>query len=109
MRVLLPAIAAALVSTAPAQASIVYARGTAHRSVWIADDDGSGAHKLVAEGDAPHLSPDGQAVGYTAGEAGSRPQLREVPAAGGASKLLLAPVRYGPFAWSSDGRYVAAQ
>jgi hypothetical protein len=109
MRVLLPAIVAVLLPTAPAQASIVYARGTAHRSVWIANDDGSGARKLVAEGDSPHISPDGQAVVYTAGESGSRPQLREIPAAGGASKLLLAPVRFGTFAWSSDGRYVAAQ
>jgi Tol biopolymer transport system component len=77
--------------------------------VWIANDDGSGARKLASEGDTPHISPDGQAVVYVAGESGDRPQLREVPAAGGASKLLLAPVRYGVFAWSSDGRYVAAQ
>src|SRR3954470_7514625 len=109
MRVLLLAIVAVLGSTAPAHASIVYARGIAHRSVWIANDDGSGARKLVSEGDEPHISPDGQAVIYTAGESGSRPQLREIPAAGGASKLLLAPVRFGTFAWSSDGRYVAAQ
>ena len=109
MRALLLAVAAALVPAAPASASIVYARGTAHRSVWIANDDGSGARKLVAEGDAPHISPDGQAVVYTAGESGSRPQLREIPAAGGASQRLLAPVRFGVFAWSSDGRYVAAQ
>lgn len=109
MRALLPAIAAALISAAPAQASIVYARGTAQRSVWIANDDGSGARKLVSEGDAPRISPDGQTVLYTGGESGSRPQLREIPAAGGASKLLLAPVRFGTFAWSSDGRYVAAE
>ena len=109
MRALLLAIAAALIAAAPAHASIVYARGGAHRSVWIADDDGRGARKLVSEGDAPHISPDGQAVLYTKGEAGSRPQLREVPAAGGTSKLLLAPVRFGAFAWSPDGRYVAAQ
>jgi hypothetical protein len=109
MRALLPAIAAVLIPTAPAQASTVYARGTAHRSVWIANDDGSGARKLVSQGDTPHISPDGQAVVYTARGSGSRPQLREIPAAGGASKLLLAPVRFGAFAWSSDGRYVAAQ
>jgi hypothetical protein len=109
MRALLLAAVAALIPTVPAHASIVYVRGTAHRSVWIANDDGSGARKLVSEGDAPHISPDGQAVVYTAGESGSRPQLREVPAAGGASKLLLAPVRFGVFAWSSDGRYIAAQ
>src|SRR4051812_36666777 len=109
MRALLLAIAAALVPAVPAHASIVYARGTAHRSVWIVNDDGSGARRLVSQGDTPHISPDGQAVVYTAGGSGSRPQLREIPAAGGASKLLLAPVRFGAFAWSPDGRYVAAQ
>jgi hypothetical protein len=67
MRAVLLAIAAVLIPTASAQASIVYARGTAHRSVWIANDDGSGARKLVAAGDAPHISPDGLAVIYTAG------------------------------------------
>jgi Tol biopolymer transport system component len=109
MRALLLAFIAALVPSAPAHASIVYARGIAHRSVWIANDDGSGARKLVAQGDDPHISPDGQAVIYTVGEDAGRPQLREIPAAGGASKLLLAPVRFGAFAWSPDGRYVAAQ
>src|ERR1700754_3299615 len=109
MRVLLVALVIAMLTAAPASASIVYARGTAHRSVWIAGDDGSGARKLVAEGDGPRISPDGQTVIYTAAESGNRPQLREIPAAGGASKLLLAPVRYGVFAWSADGRFVAAQ
>src|SRR5690349_7032291 len=109
MRVLLLAIVAALLPAVPAHASIVYVRGSAHTSVWIAGDDGSGARKLVSGGEEPRIAPDGSAVIYTAGANGSRPQLREIPAAGGASKLLLAPVRFGTLAWSPDSRYVAAQ
>jgi Tol biopolymer transport system component len=87
----------------------VYARGGEHTSVWIAGDDGSGARKLVSDGQDPRISPDGTAVIYTIeGDAG-HPQLREIPAAGGASKLLLAPVRFGVLAWSPDSRYIAAQ
>ena len=108
MRALLPAVLAVLLLAAPAHASIVYARGNANPSVWIAGDDGGGARRLAA-GDEPRISPDGRAVVYTVEGDGSRPQLREIPAAGGASKPLLAPVRWGTFAWSPDGRYVAAE
>jgi Tol biopolymer transport system component len=109
MRALLPALAAVLIPAAPAHASIVYARGGFHRSVWIADDDGGGARRLVSDGESPRISPDGRTVVYTAGLSGDQPQLREIPAAGGTSKLLLSPVRFGVFAWSPDSRYVAAQ
>lgn len=109
MRALPLAILAVLLPAAPAHASIVYARGGLHRSVWIANDDGSAARKLVAGGEEPRISPDGRAVVYTVEGDGNRPQLREIPAAGGASKLLLAPVRFGTLAWSPDSRYVAAQ
>jgi Tol biopolymer transport system component len=108
MRALLLAMLAVLLPAAPAHASIVYVRGAAHWSVWIANDDGSGARKLVAGGDEPRISPDGQAVVYTVEGDGSRPQLREIPAAGGASKPLLARERW-IFAWSPDSRYIAAQ
>src|SRR6185312_15506946 len=101
------AFLAALLPAAPAHASIVFARGNANPSVWIANDDGSGARKLAA-GDEPRISPDGQAVVYTVEGDGSRPHLREIPAAGGASKPLLARERW-IFAWSPDSRYIAAQ
>jgi Tol biopolymer transport system component len=108
MRAALIALAATLLLATPANAAIVFERGAAKPSVYIAGDDGTGARRLAA-GNAPHLSPDGTAVTYLANASGSRPELREIPAAGGASKLLLRPYRYGVFAWSPDGRYIAAQ
>ena len=91
---------------APAQASIVYEKGTAKRGIYTANDDGSGARRLAA-GTQAHLSPDGTAVIYVAGADGDDPQLDEIPVAGGEPKRLLSHVIYGAFAWSPDGRYVA--
>jgi dipeptidyl aminopeptidase/acylaminoacyl peptidase len=99
---------AALFAAPPADAAIVYNRGLASRAVYIANDDGTGARRLTA-GESPHLSPDGQAVIYVAGAATGEPELREIPAAGGESKLLLKPFQFGSFAWSDDGRYVAVE
>lgn len=99
---------ALLFAAPPANAAIVYNRGTANRSVYIANDDGSGSRKLVA-GESPHVSPDGQAVIYVANFSDAQPELREIPAAGGESKRLLKPYQFGSFAWSADGRYVAVE
>ena len=107
MRVLL-VLLAALFAAPPANAAIVYTRGSANRSVYIADDDGTGARRL-ASGDTPHISPDGQAVIYVADSSTGEPALNEVPAAGGAPKQLLRPYQFGSFAWSADGRYVAVE
>ena len=99
---------ASLFAAPPANAAIVYTRGTASRSVYIANDDGTGSRKLVA-GESPHISPDGQAVIYVANFSEAQPELREIPAAGGESKLLVKPYQFGSFAWSADGRYVAVE
>jgi len=107
MRALL-VLLAALFAAPPADAAIVYNRGSANRSVYIANDDGSGAHRLAA-GEAPHLSPDGQAVIYVTDASTGEPELHEIPAGGGADKLLMKPFQFGSFAWSADGRYVAAE
>jgi Tol biopolymer transport system component len=103
------ALLAALAFAATAHASLVYESATSAHAVYIADDDGANARKLVAGGSVPHLSADGQTVIYTAGSDGSNPQLREIPAAGGASRTLATRVRFGTFAWSPDGRYVAVE
>jgi Tol biopolymer transport system component len=99
---------ASLFAAPPANAAIVYNRGTANRSVYIANDDGTGSRKLTA-GESPHISPDGQAVIYIANFSSAQPELREISAAGGESKLLVKPFQYGSFAWSADGRYVAVE
>src|SRR3954469_4822999 len=107
MRVLL-VLLAALFSAPPANAAIVYNRGLATRSVYIANDDGTGARRL-ATGDSPHISPDGQVVIYVANASEAQPELREIPAAGGDAKVLVKPFQFGSFAWSADGRYVAVE
>jgi Tol biopolymer transport system component len=92
-------------AAAPAQAAIVYEKGSATRALYVAGDDGSGSRRLVT-GTQAHLSPDGTTVIYVAGAEGDDPQLYEIPVAGGEPKRLLSHVLYGSFAWSPDGRYV---
>jgi Tol biopolymer transport system component len=112
MRAALLALAVAfatLLLVTPARAAVVYERGASKPAIWIANDDGSGARRLVSSGLQPHLAPDGTAVVYIAHGDREATELREIPAAGGASKLLVKRIRYGAFAWSPDGRYIAAQ
>ena len=92
-------VAAILVLAAPAlaQATLVYQKGVNKTAVYAAQDDGSGAKRL-ATGALPHVSPDGQTVAYVAIINGDKPELREIPAAGGLPRVLLSPWRYGIFA-----------
>jgi Tol biopolymer transport system component len=100
--------ALALIAAAPARATLVYTKGLQKPAVWVAADDGTGARRLVA-GNSARISPDGQAVVYVAGAGGDNPELRELPVAGGAPRVLLTHWIYGAFAWSADSRYIAAQ
>jgi Tol biopolymer transport system component len=91
-----------------ADAALVYAKGASDTSaVWIANDDGSGARRLV-EGANPRIAPDGKAVAFTPNPSDANPELRVVPAAGGPSRSLLRPWRSDMLAWSPDGRFIAA-
>src|SRR5437762_991622 len=70
-------------------------------------DDGSARIKL-ASGELPRISPDGTTVAYETPYRGStRPTLRVIPAAGGASRLLLKPVWFS-FGFAPDSRTIAA-
>lgn len=99
----------------PVHAGLVYVKNLAsiryQPSVWLAEVDGSGARRL-ASGSTPKLSPDGRTVAYASN--GVRPSyrssLRVVPAAGGASKVLLSRVNdpYDDLRWSPDSRHLAA-
>jgi Tol biopolymer transport system component len=107
-RALLLAISTILSAPAAAHATLVYQKGVNNNAIYVAHDDGSGAKRL-ASGALPHVSPDGQTVAYVANINGDKPELREIPAAGGIARVLMSPWRYGVFAWSPDSRYIAAQ
>jgi len=106
------ALAAALALAAPAaaQATLVFVRGQANPSVWMAATDGSGAHRIVS-GSEPRISPDGQTIAYLdTGQGRSfRSDLMVVPASGGTPRRLAVGWREpNDFAWSPDASMVAA-
>jgi hypothetical protein len=99
--------ASALAGAAPAGATIVFEKSPFRPTVWAAADDGSAGVQL-ASGESPKISPDGTTVAYETPYRGStRPTLRVIPAAGGASRLLLKPVWFS-FGFSPDSKTIAA-
>jgi Tol biopolymer transport system component len=107
----LAVLAAILFLPAAAQATLVFVRGPLKPALFVANDDGSGAHRLVA-GSSPHLSPDGQTVAYLSQGSGKafRPDLMVAPVDGSAPpRRLIAGWRAtSTFAWSSDSSTIAA-
>jgi Tol biopolymer transport system component len=101
------AIAASLAAAAPARATIVFERNPFRPGIYTAADDGSNRVKLT-DGELPKISPDGTTVAYETPYRGStRPTLRVIPAAGGASRRLLNPVWFS-YAFSPDSKTIAA-
>jgi dipeptidyl aminopeptidase/acylaminoacyl peptidase len=112
-RASLVAFAAAIVAagfSASAHATLVFERNVYKPSVWVARDDGGGAHRL-AKGSLPRLSPDGQTVAYSLTRPGGAyvSQLVVKPVAGGAARTLANDWRgaWSTFAWSPDSRFIA--
>ena len=108
MRALIILAAAAAFAAAPAaaHATLVYDRGVAHPAIWIAADDGSGAHRLAKPGSNPRISPDGSTVVYVRYMTHSpyRPDLMVVPADGSAPPRVLAKAWRDvyTFDWTED-------
>ena len=104
-------LAALLVVPAAAQATLAYVKNPMHPTVFAANDDGSGAKKLVA-GENPHVSPDGKIVALLkqGSSLKSKPEMVLVPADGSAPPTVLAKGWRLPevFAWSPDGTLVVA-
>lgn len=96
------AVIAAVFASA-ADARLVYERGfrTSHPTIWLARDDGRGAHRL-AFGSSPKISSDGRLVAYAGGQG-----LMLVSAAGGRARLLLRGT-LAPIGWSPDRKRIAA-
>jgi dipeptidyl aminopeptidase/acylaminoacyl peptidase len=112
-RASLVAFAAAIVAaglSASAQATLVFERNVYRPSVWVARDDGSGAHRL-ATGSLPRLSPDGRTVAYSVTSSGGEyvSSLVVRPVAGGAPRTLATHWRgaWSTFAFSPDSRFIA--
>jgi hypothetical protein len=102
------AVIALLALPAAAQASLSYLKGTLARSVYVAQDNGSGAHK-VGSGYSPHLSPDGASVAYFHEGPGHKAELKLAPVSGGAGKTLMVGWRETfDLAFSPNSEMIAA-
>jgi Tol biopolymer transport system component len=107
LRALIAVVVASLAAAGPASATIVFEKSPFRPTVWAAADDGS-ARVQLADGELPRISPDGTTVAYETPYRGTtRPTLRVIPAAGGASRRLLNPVWYS-FGFSPDSKTIAA-
>lgn len=101
---------AAAVAIAPAaEATLVYSklvkRGS---SVYVANDDGTNARRLVKGANRPRLSPDGLRVAYVSHPYTSSPEVRVVPVAGGPPVQVVDRWAYGILNWSPDGTHLVA-
>jgi Tol biopolymer transport system component len=103
------AVAVAAVLPAQAGATLVYSKNPNHSSVWVANDDGSGARRL-ASGSSPKISPDGAIVVYSVvgNPKTYRPDLMVVPADGSAPPRVLARGWRDSFTfgWRPDSRTI---
>jgi len=107
--VALVAAAALLALPAAAQATLVFTRAPLNPSVYAANDDGSGIHK-IAKGSQPDVSPNGTMVAYFHEGPGHAQELLVAATDGsGSPRQLLAAWRESfVFAWSADSGTVAA-
>src|ERR1700746_120997 len=81
-------LVALLAVPAAAQATLAYVRNPFHPTVFVANDDGSGAKKIEA-GELPHVSPDGNLVAYLHQGPKNAQELKVAPVAGGPSRTLM--------------------
>jgi Tol biopolymer transport system component len=100
-------LAALLALPASAGATLAYVKNPLHATVYVANDDGSGARK-VAAGRAPKVAPDGLSVAYLHEGPKFAQELKLAPATGGAGTTLMKNLRNGYLAWSPDSKTLAA-
>jgi len=100
------ALLALAVAAPGAGARLVYVKSlsTNHPSIWIARDDGRGAHRLIA-GSGPRISPDGRRVAFVRTGRDHHAEVRVISASGGHSRLLLRDALQP--VWSPDSRRIA--
>jgi Tol biopolymer transport system component len=104
-------LAASLALPAAAQATLAFVRKPLDPQVWVANDGGGQAHRLLAGGN-PRVSPDGKIVALSHQGKGrnAQPELVLAPADGSAPPTVLAKGWRNPyvFAWSPESKSVAA-
>lgn len=104
-------LAALLALPTAAQATLAFVRTPLKPQVWVANNDGKQAHKLVA-GSNPQVSPDGQIVAlmHEGNGRNAQPELILAPADGSAPPSVLVKGWRNPyvFAWSPDSKSVVA-
>jgi Tol biopolymer transport system component len=110
LKLLLPALVlvALLALPAAAGATLAYVKNPFNATVYVADDDGSGARKVEA-GHNPRVAPDGLSVAYLHEGPKFAQELKLAPATGGPGRTLMKNVREAFYVtWSPDSETVAA-
>ncbi|HEX6566148.1 MAG TPA: hypothetical protein VF020_17790 [Chthoniobacterales bacterium] len=104
---LIYAVTLVLLSGAPAAESVRHLCFSRDNGVWIANLDGSGAHKIVT-GNDPAISPDGARIAYTESGKGSVRYIAVIEVSSGKKMVfrnLPSDNAYGPV-WSHDGQRI---
>ena len=99
---------ALLAIPATSQATLVFTRNPSHPTVYVANDNGTGARKVGA-GSNPRVSPDGKTIAFYRFGTGKQPAKLMIALASGGPARVLATGWQAPFvfAWSSDSTTVA--
>ncbi|HVD41024.1 MAG TPA: hypothetical protein VNC16_08485 [Solirubrobacterales bacterium] len=101
-------LVALLAIPASAGATLAYVKNPFNATVFVANDDGSGAHK-VATGHNPKVAPDGLSVAYLHEGPRNEQELKLAPATGGPGVTLMQNLRDAIYlAWSPDSKTIAA-
>jgi hypothetical protein len=101
-------LAALLALPATAGATLSYVKYPFNATVFVANDDSSGAHK-VETGNNPRVAPDGLSVAYLHEGPKNAQELKVAPATGGPGKAVMTNLREAFYVtWSADSKTIAA-
>ena len=109
-KLLLPALvlSALLAFPAAAGATLAYVKNPFKATVFVANDDGSGAKK-VEQGHDPRVAPNGLSIAYLHEGPKNAQELKLAPATGGPGVTLMTNFREAFYlAWSPDSKTIAA-
>lgn len=101
-------LVALLAFPAVAGATLSYVKNPFNLTVFVANDDGSGARK-VETGHNPHVAPNGLSVAYLHEGPKGTQELMLAPVTGGSGTTLMTNLREAFYVtWSPDSRTIAA-